>query len=61
MACNHERIKSVNCVLFCDICGAELPPGFVPGKIKAEPVKAAETPAEAQGTQVKKTGRKKVK
>lgn len=25
MACKHERIKSVNCRIYCDICGVELP------------------------------------
>ena len=58
MACNHERIKSVNCVLFCDICGEKLPAGFVPGKSSPEPVKAAESPE--KGHETKKTTRKKV-
>ena len=26
--CDHKRIKSVNCVLFCIDCGAQLPPEF---------------------------------
>lgn len=56
MACNHERIKSVNCVLFCDICGAELPAGFQTGKHSPEPDKGAETPVKAE----KKPARKKV-
>ena len=56
MECNHERIKSVNCVKFCVDCGKELPPDFLPGK----PAQAAEQPAEPQET-AKRTTRKKVK
>lgn len=37
MECKHERIKSVNCELFCMECGAKLPPDFL---------KAQEKPAE---------------
>ena len=56
MACKHERIKSVNCVIFCDICGEQLPVDYLVGKGRiaaqkaAEPapeVKDGETPAEA--------------
>lgn len=25
MACEHKRVKSVNCVIFCMDCGAMLP------------------------------------
>ena len=57
MACAHKRIKSVNCVLFCDICGEKLPADFLTGKQSPEPEKAAETPKEPQ----KRTTRKKVK
>lgn len=32
MACKHERIKSVNCHIFCDICGEELPIDYLVGK-----------------------------
>lgn len=28
MSCKHEKIKSVNCVLFCMDCGATLPADF---------------------------------
>ena len=52
MACNHEQIMSVNCVLYCIKCGAELPKDFVPVKV----AEAAETPTEGQ----KKRTRKKV-
>ena len=59
MECKHERIKSVNCGIFCDICGAELPLEYLM-KHKTEPAKAAETPAEPQKTATKTTRRKKV-
>ena len=55
MDCTHERIKSVNCALFCLDCGAKLPAGFRPGKHTPE----AEQPAKAQET-AKKSTRKKV-
>ena len=60
MTCKHERIKSVNCRIFCDICGIELPADFVPGKDSTAPKQAAETPAEPQKTATKTTRRKKV-
>ena len=56
MACQHERIKSVNCVIYCADCGEKLPIDYLVGKDKireqAEPEKPQET---------KKTTRKKVK
>lgn len=55
MSCNHERIKCVNCVKTCLICGAELPKDFIPGA----PAQASETPVKAEKT-AKKTTRKKV-
>ena len=51
MACKHERIKSVNCELFCMDCGEKLPEDFL--KVKKE------EPAEAEPR--KTTARKKVK
>lgn len=59
MACKHERIKSVNCVLFCDICGAKLPDGWFtdhPEPTVPEAVKPAEKEPE---TATKKTTRKR--
>ena len=34
MACEHKRVKSVNCVLYCMDCGAKLdkPPELKPEK-----------------------------
>ena len=45
MECTHERIKSVNCVIFCDICGRKLPIDYLAGKDRIKAQKAAE-PAE---------------
>ena len=72
MACNHERIKSVNCVIYCDICGERLPVDYLVGKDRIAAQKAAETapeavdeeipapPAEGQKKATKKPARKKV-
>ena len=54
MACAHERIKSVNCVLFCDICGEKLPNDYLVGKSRIADQKAAETATEPQETKPKK-------
>lgn len=60
MECNHGRIKSVNCRIYCDICGVELPVDYLTGKHKTEPAKAAETPENGGKTATKRTSRKKV-
>lgn len=75
MACKHERIKSVNCVVFCDICGEKLPVDFLVAKDRIAAQKAAEPAPEAKGEEIpaeapeaaktpvkgeKKTTRKKV-
>ena len=49
MACKHERIKSVNCVIFCDICGEKLPADFLVAKGHTSAQKAAEPAPEAKG------------
>ena len=59
MECNHGRIKSVNCRIYCDICGAELPVDFVPGKDSTTTKQAAETPTEGQETPKKTTRKRK--
>ena len=61
MECKHERIKSVNCRIFCDICGVELPAGFIPGKHTPEPEQAAEPAEKPAKKAATKTTRKKVK
>ena len=59
MACNHERIKSVNCHIFCDICGAELPIDYLVGQSRIKEQKAAEQPAEPQETAPKEAPKAK--
>jgi hypothetical protein len=60
MACNHERIKSVNCVIYCDICGEKLPVDYLVGKGRIAAQAAAEEPEKAHETPKKTTRRKKV-
>ena len=66
MACEHKRIKSVNCVLFCMDCGEQLPEGFLTAKKAAkkadEPQKPADNPAQESkpAESGKKPARKKV-
>ena len=59
MACKHERIKSVNCVLYCDICGEKLPADWLTGKTTPAPEQAVETPDNGEKTATKTTRRKK--
>lgn len=48
MSCKHEKIKSINCNLFCMDCGATLPADFFTKKAEKAPseVKADNSPAE---------------
>lgn len=57
MACTHERIKSVNCEIFCMDCGAKLSIDYMVGKERIAEQKKAEEPAE----EPKKTNRRKAK
>lgn len=50
MACAHERIKSVNCVLFCDICGEKLPDGWLMNKESPKAPEAAKPAKEPEKT-----------
>ena len=68
MDCKHERLMSVNCHIFCQVCGKELPIDYLVGKDriaaqnaveKEEPDANTSEPAEAVKTPVKR-GRKKV-
>ena len=59
MACNHERIKSVNCVIYCADCGEKLPIDYMVGKSRIAEQKTAETPENAVKTDAKKTTRRK--
>lgn len=58
-ACKHERIKSVNCVIFCDICGEKLPVDYLVGKSRIEEQKAVNPAENAEKTEPKKTTRRK--
>ena len=55
MECNHGRIKSVNCRLFCEICGEELPAEYLTGKRP----QAAEQAENGQKTPKKTTRKRK--
>lgn len=50
MSCKHEKIKSVNCNLFCMDCGATLPADFFTKKAEKPPedVKPDNSPADNQ-------------
>jgi hypothetical protein len=54
MECNHGRIKSVNCRIYCDICGVELPLEFL-----TEKHPSSDTPPENGQETPKKTTRKR--
>ena len=53
MACAHERIKSVNCVIYCDICGAKLPVDYLVGKSRIAEQNAAEPAKNAKEAEPK--------
>lgn len=48
MACKHERIKSVNCVIYCEICGEKLPVDYLVGKTRIAEQKAVKTPEKSE-------------
>lgn len=50
MACNHERIQSVNCVISCVLCGKILPSDYLTNKKTPAQEEAVKQPAEAQET-----------
>ena len=55
--CKHERIKSVNCVIYCDICGAKLPIDYLVGKdriAEQNAAKPAEKPQETKPNEAPK-------
>ena len=62
MECRHERIKSVNCEIFCVDCGAKLPIDYLVGKERiAAQNKAAEPAEEPKEAPRKKTTKKGAK
>lgn len=52
MACKHERVKSVNCELFCLVCGEKLPGDFLkpPAKAPAQEAEPTKKPARKKVT-----------
>lgn len=52
MACKHERIKSVNCEIFCDICGEKLPIDYLVGKDRIAAQKAAKPAPAVKGEEI---------
>ena len=60
MACEHKRIKSVNCVISCMDCGEILPVDYLKGKTRKDGQTGAESPEKGQETPKKRTSRKKV-
>ena len=50
MACTHHFLKCVNCVFYCDICGA-----------RVDPPKAAEAATEAKAAPTERPKRKTAK
>lgn len=53
MTCNHEHIKSVNCEIFCMMCGAKLPIDYLVGKERIAEQNKAAKPAEAPAEESK--------
>ena len=54
MGCEHKRIKSVNCVIFCMDCGAKLE-----GERPLPPASQAPSPKGEGLEKAKRTARKK--
>ena len=61
MACKHERIKSVNCHIFCDICGEELPIDYLVGKDRIAKQKEEDVAAKPAEPKKRATTKKGVK
>ena len=61
MACTHQRIKSVNCEIFCMECGEKLPIDYLVGKERIAEQKKAEETAEPETKEAPKTTKKTTK
>ena len=59
MSCKHERIKSVNCEIFCMDCNEKLPIDYLVGKERIAAQKAAEKAAEPEEPKKTTTRKKK--
>lgn len=53
MACEHKRIKSVNCVIFCMDCGAKLDKAPVYKTERGEPAEKPRRRTKKKGAEVK--------
>jgi len=53
--CEHKRLKSVNCELFCINCGARLPADFLAKANPSAAEKPPETPKQPAKRGTKKT------
>ena len=60
MSCKHEKLKSVNCHIYCQICGEELPIDYLVGKDRIKAQETAEKAVEPAEPVKKTTRRKKV-
>ena len=60
MACEHKRIKSVNCEIFCMECGEKLPIDYLVGKERIAQQKAEE-PKPEEAPKTKRTTKKGAK
>lgn len=58
MACKHERIKSVNCVLFCIDCGEKLPSDALNGQTPVQNDTGVKQPEKGEKQAPAKRGRK---
>lgn len=54
MACKHERIKSVNCEIFCMECGEKLPIDYMVGRERIAEQKKEEKPVAGQTKRTRK-------
>ena len=59
MECKHERIKSVNCKLFCMDCGAEMPTEALLNPQAGKNPTTEAKPAEPTKTPVKRNSKRK--
>lgn len=59
MGCTHGRIKTVNCDVFCLLCGEKLPADWLTGKTSPTPADAAKAPENGQKTANKTTRKRK--
>ena len=59
MGCTHDRIKTVNCDVFCLLCGEKLPADWLTGKNTPAQYNAVKTPENGEKTASAKPTRKR--